>query len=173
MVTELPYLVGPEKVIDKIKDLVQAKKLMGIAAVTDLSDRNQGLRLVIELKGGFNPEAVLEQLYRLTPLEESFNINAVALVEGQPRTLGLRELLEVYVNHRLDVVRRRSSFRRQKRLDRLHLVDGLLIAIIDIDEVIRIVRSSDDTAMARERLIATFDLTRCRPTTSWRCRYGG
>jgi DNA gyrase subunit A len=159
VVTELPYLVGPEKVIDKIKDLVQAKKLLGIAAVTDLSDRNQGLRLVIELKGGFNPEAVLEQLYRLTPLEESFNINAVALVEGQPRTLGLRELLEVYVNHRLDVVRRRSTFRRQKRLDRLHLVDGLLIAIIDIDEVIRIIRSSDDTAMARDRLMASFDLT--------------
>jgi DNA gyrase subunit A len=159
VVTELPYLVGPEKVIDKIKDLVQAKKLMGIAAVTDLSDRNQGLRLVIELKGGFNPEAVLEQLYRLTPLEESFGINAVALVEGQPRTLGLRELLEVYVNHRLDVVRRRSEFRRQKRLDRLHLVDGLLVAIIDIDEVIRLIRSSDDTAMARERLMASFDLT--------------
>jgi DNA gyrase subunit A len=159
VVTELPYLVGPEKVIDKIKDLVQAKKLMGIAAVTDLSDRNQGLRLVIELKGGFNPDAVLEQLYRLTPLEESFGINAVALVEGQPRTLGLRELLEVYVNHRLDVVRRRSTFRRQKRLDRLHLVDGLLVAIIDIDEVIKIIRSSDDTAMARDRLIATFDLT--------------
>ncbi len=159
VVTELPYLVGPEKVIDKIKDLVQAKRLQGIAAVTDLSDRSQGLRLVIELKGGFNPEAVLEQLYRLTPLEESFGINAVALVDGQPRTLGLRELLEVYVNHRLDVVRRRSNFRRQKRLDRLHLVDGLLIAIIDIDEVIRIIRSSDDTAMARDRLMSTFDLT--------------
>jgi DNA gyrase subunit A len=159
VVTELPYLVGPEKVIDKIKDLVQAKRLQGIAAVTDLSDRTQGLQLVIELKGGFNPEAVLEQLYRLTPLEESFGINAVALVEGQPRTLGLRELLEVYVNHRLDVVRRRSTFRRQKRLDRLHLVDGLLIAIIDIDEVIRIIRASDDTAMARDRLMSTFDLT--------------
>lgn len=159
VVTELPYLVGPEKVIDKIKDLVQAKKLQGIAAVTDLSDRNQGLRLVIELKGGFNPDAVLEHLYRLTPLEETFGINNVTLVDGQPRTLGLHELLTVYVNHRLDVVRRRSTFRRQKRLDRLHLVDGLLIAIIDIDEVIRIVRSSDDTAMARTRLIETFELT--------------
>src|SRR4051794_8813005 len=134
VVTELPYLVGPEKVIDKIKDLVQAKKLLGIAAVTDLSDRNQGLHLVIELKGGFNPEAVLEQLYRLTPLEESFGINAVALVEGQPRTLGLRELLEVYVDHRREVVRRRSEFRRRKKAERLHLVEGMLIAIVDIDE---------------------------------------
>jgi DNA gyrase subunit A len=159
VVTELPYLVGPEKVIDKVTDLVHAKRLQGIANITDLSDRSHGLRLVIELKGGFNPEAVLEQLYRLTPMEESFGINNVALVEGQPRTLGLRELLEVYVNHRLDVVRRRSSFRRQKRADRLHLVEGLLIAIIDIDEVIQIVRSSDDTAMARTRLMAAFDLT--------------
>jgi DNA gyrase subunit A len=159
VVTELPYMVGPEKVIDKITDLVQAKKLQGIADVTDLSDRTKGLRLVIELKGGFNPEAVLEQLYRLTPMEETFGINNVALVEGQPRTLGLRQLLEVYVKHQLNVVRRRSTFRRQKRLDRLHLVAGMLIAIVDIDEVIQIVRTSDDTAQARERLISVFDLT--------------
>ncbi|MCD5314180.1 DNA gyrase/topoisomerase IV subunit A [Kineosporia babensis] len=159
VVTELPYLIGPEKVIAKIKELVQAKKLQGISDVVDLSDRAQGLRLVIEIKTGFNPEAVLEHLYRLTPLEESFGINNVALVDGQPRTLGLLELLSVYVNHRIDVVRRRTSFRRTKRQDRLHLVDGLLIAIVDIDEVIRIIRSSDDTAMARERLIAAFELT--------------
>ncbi|MCE0537310.1 DNA topoisomerase IV subunit A [Kineosporia rhizophila] len=159
VVTELPYLVGPEKVIGKIKELVQAKKLQGISDVVDLSDRTQGLRLVIEIKTGFNPEAVLEHLYRLTPLEESFGINNVALVDGQPRTLGLRELLSVYVNHRIDVVRRRTTFRRAKRQDRLHLVDGLLVAIVDIDEVIRIIRSSDDTAMARERLVAAFELT--------------
>lgn len=159
VVTELPYLVGPEKVIEKIKDLVQAKKLQGIANITDLTDRTNGLRLVIEIKGGFNPEAVLEQLYRLTPLEDSFGVNSVALVEGQPRTLGLRELLRVYVDHRIDVVRRRSEFRRKKREDRLHLVDGLLIAILDIDEVIQIIRSSDDTAMARDRLMSVFDLT--------------
>ena len=159
VVTELPYLVGPEKVIEKIKDLVQAKRLQGIADVTDLSDRTQGLRLVIELKGGFNPDAVLEHLYRLTPMEDSFGVNCVALVEGQPRTLGLRDLLTVYVDHRLDVVRRRTGFRRARRADRLHLVDGLLIAIVDIDEVIQIIRSSDDTAMARERLIGVFDLT--------------
>jgi DNA gyrase subunit A len=159
VVTELPYLVGPEKVIEKIKDLVQAKKLQGIANITDLTDRANGLRLVIELKGGFNPEAVLEQLYRLTPMEDSFGVNSVALVDGQPRTLGLRELLRVYVDHRLDVVRRRSEFRRRKRAERLHLVDGLLIAIVDIDEVIQIVRSSDDTAMARGRLMQVFDLT--------------
>lgn len=159
VVTELPYLVGPEKVIEKVSDLVQAKKLQGVSAIDDYGDREKGLRLVIEIKSGFNPEAVLEELYRLTPLEDSFGINNVALVEGQPRTLGLKELLEVYVGHRIDVVRRRSTFRRQKRLDRLHLVEGLLVAILDIDEVIAVIRGSDDTAQARERLMSVFDLT--------------
>src|SRR6476661_2448230 len=127
VVTELPWGVGPERVKEKIADLVRGKKLQGITAVDDYTDRHKGLRLVIEVKNGFNPEALLEQLYRLTPLEETFGINNVALVEGQPRTLGLKDLLEVYVAHRLDVVRRRSLFRRQKAQDRLHLVDGLLV----------------------------------------------
>lgn len=159
VVTELPYLVGPEKVIEKIKDAVSAKKLQGITAVTDLTDRHNGLRLVIEIKNGFNPEAVLERLYKLTPLEESFSMNNVALVNGQPRTLGLREMLSVWVDHRLDVVRRRSQFRLNARRDRLHLVDGLLIAILDIDDVIQIIRSSEDASEARERLRTAFDLS--------------
>ncbi len=108
VVTELPYLVGPEKVIEKIKDGVNAKKLTGISDVTDLTDRKHGLRLVIGIKTGFSPEAVLEQLYRLTPLEDGFSINNVALVDGGPQTLGLRELLRVYVDHRIRVVTRRS-----------------------------------------------------------------
>ena len=112
VVTELPYGVGPERVIERIKSLVQGKKLQGIADVKDLTDREKGLRLVIEVKNGFVPEAILEQLYRLTPMEDSFGINAVALVDGQPRTLGLKEMLEVYLGHRFDVVRRRSAFRR-------------------------------------------------------------
>lgn len=159
IVTELPYLVGPEKVIEKIKEGVQAKKLSGITAVTDLTDRKHGLRLVIEIKTGFNPEAVLEQLYRFTPMEDSFGMNNVALVEGQPRTLGLREMLTVWVNHRLDVVRRRCTFRLAKRLDRLHLVEGLLLAIVDIDEVIQVIRTSDDADAARARLRSVFDLS--------------
>ncbi|MFD7665319.1 DNA topoisomerase (ATP-hydrolyzing) subunit A [Streptomyces sp. NPDC059788] len=159
VVTELPFAVGPEKVISKIKDLVGAKKLQGIADVKDLTDREHGLRLVIEIKNGFNPEAVLEQLYKLTAMEESFGINNVALVDGQPLTLGLKELLEVYVDHRFDVVRRRSEFRRTKKRDRLHLVEGLLTALIDIDEVIRLIRSSDNSAQAKERLMDRFGLS--------------
>ncbi len=159
VVTELPFAVGPEKVISKIKDLVNSKRLQGIADVKDLTDRAHGLRLVIEVKNGFNPEAVLEQLYKLTPMEESFGINNVALVDGQPLTLGLKELLEVYVDHRFTVVRRRSEFRRTKRRDRLHLVEGLLVALVDIDEVIRIIRSSENAAQAKESLMSRFQLS--------------
>jgi DNA gyrase subunit A len=159
VVTELPFSVGPEKVIAKIKDLVGSKKLQGIADVKDLTDRAHGLRLVIEVKNGFVPEAVLEQLYKLTPMEESFGINNVALVDGQPLTLGLKELLEVYLDHRFEVVRRRSEFRRGKKRDRLHLVEGLLVALLDIDEVIRLIRQSENSAQAKERLIEHFSLS--------------
>jgi DNA gyrase subunit A len=159
VVTELPFTVGPEKVIAKIKDLVGSKKIQGIADVKDLTDRQHGLRLVIEIKNGFVPEAVLEQLYKLTPMEESFGINNVALVDGQPLTLGLKELLEVYLDHRFEVVRRRSEFRRTKRRDRLHLVEGLLTALVDIDEVIRLIRSSENSAQAKERLMERFSLS--------------
>ncbi|HET9501205.1 MAG TPA: DNA topoisomerase (ATP-hydrolyzing) [Marmoricola sp.] len=159
VVTELPYGVGTERVIESIKKLVQNKKLQGISAVNDFTDRAQGLRLVIEVKNGFVPEAVLEKLYKLTPMEDSFGINAVALVDGQPRTLGLQQMLEVFLEHRFDVVRRRSAFRRGKAADRLHLVEGLLIAILDIDEVIQLIRSSDNAEQARERLMTVFDLT--------------
>ncbi|MDQ1463121.1 MAG: gyrase subunit, partial [Actinomycetota bacterium] len=159
VVTELPYGVGPEKVIAKIKDLVQARKLQGIADVRDLTDREHGLQLVIEVKNGFNAEAMLDQLYKLTPMEDTFGVNNVALVDGQPLTLGLKELLEVYVDHRFDVVRRRSTYRKRRREEQLHLVQGRLIAVLDIDEIIAVIRSSDDTAAARARLMEVFDLS--------------
>ena len=159
VVTELPYGVGPEKVISRIKDLVQAKKLNGISDLKDLTDRHRGLRLVIEIRNGFHPEAVLDELYRLTPMEDTFGINNVALVDGQPKVLGLRDLLQIFVGHRLEVVRRRTEFRRRKRQDRLHLVDGLVIALLNIDEVIQVIRTSDDAAAAKERLMAIFDLS--------------
>ena len=159
VVTELPYMVGPERVIEQIKTLVQAKKLTGIADIKDLTDLANGTRLVIEIKNGFNPDALLEQLYKATKLEDSFGINAVALVDGQPRTLSLRDMLTVYLDHKLEVTLRRTRFRLGKAQDRLHLVEGLLLAIVDIDDVIAIIRSSDDVATARTRLIEVFDLT--------------
>lgn len=159
IVTELPYLIGPERVIEKIKQAVEAKKLVGIADVVDLTDRKNGLKLVITLKTGFSPEAVLEQLFRYTPLEESFSINSVALVNGQPQTLGLRDMLSVFIEHRLSVITRRSEFRLRKRRERLHLVEGMLIAILDIDEVIQVIRASDDTEAARQKLMQVFDLS--------------
>ena len=159
VVTELPYSVGPEKVMARIKDLVQAKKLNGIADLKDLTDRHRGLHLVIEVRSGFHPEAVLAELYRLTPMEETFGINNVALVDGQPRVLGLRELLEIFVAHRLEVIRRRTEYRRRKRSERLHLVDGLLVALLNIDEVIGVIRSSDNAAAAKTRLMDIFELS--------------
>ena len=159
VVTELPYMVGPERVIEQIKTLVTSRKLQGIADVKDLTDLANGTRLVIEIKNGFNPEAILEQLFRGTKLEDSFAINSVALVEGQPRTLSLKEMLTVYLEHRYEVTRRRTEFERTRASDRLHLVEGLLIAILDIDDVIAIIRGSDDTAHARARLIEAFELS--------------
>lgn len=159
IVTELPYMVGPERLIEKIRDAVQAKKLQGVSDVVDLSDRKNGLRVVITVKTGFDPQAVLEQLYRLTPLEDSFSINNVALVDGQPRTLGLKELLQVYIDHRVSVVTRRSRYRLNQALDRLHIVQGLLLALVDIDEVIQVIRTSDDAETARLRLMEVFDLS--------------
>jgi DNA gyrase subunit A len=159
VVTELPYLVGPERVIERIKDGVTKKKITGISNVTDLTDRKNGLRLVIEVKTGFSPEAVLDQLYRLTPLEDGFSINNVALVKGKPETLGLLEMLRVYIEHRLQVVTRRSRYRLDRKTERLHLVEGLLRAIVDIDEVIQVIRASDDADTARTKLQTVFDLS--------------
>ena len=159
VVTELPYNVGIEKVVERIKTLVQAKKLQGIADLKDLTDMAHGTRLVIEVKNGFVPEALLEQLYKLTPMEDSFGINNVCLVDGQPRTLGLKQLLEVFLGHRYDVVRRRSQHRRDKAAARLHLVEGLLIAILDIDEVIQLIRTSENGTEAKQRLMSVFDLS--------------
>ncbi len=159
VVTELPTNVGPERIIERVKELVIAKKIQGISDIVDLTDGDSGLNLVIECKSTFSPEAILEQLFKMTPLEESFTINAVTLVKGQPQTLGIRDLLQVFIDHRLEVITRRSEYRKQVAQDRLHLLDGLLIAILDIDEVIQVIRNSDDSAEAKARLIEIFDLS--------------
>ncbi len=159
VVTELPYMIGPERIIEQVKNLVANKKLTGISDIKDLTDLANGTRLVIEVKNGINPEVLLEELYRLTKLEDSFAVNSVALVDGQPNTLSLKQMLEVYLAHRLQVIRRRAQFQLTQARNRLHLVEGLLIAIVDIDDVIAIIRSSDDSAQARTRLMDAFELT--------------
>ena len=127
--------------------------------IKDLTDLANGTRLVIEVKNGINPDALADELYRLTKLEDSFAINNVALVEGQPSTLTLKQLLEVYLAHRLQVIRRRTAFLLGKARDRMHLVEGLLLAIVDIDDVIVIIRSSEDSTQARTRLMDAFELS--------------
>jgi len=159
VITEFPYNIGPEKVVEKIADLVKSKKVLGISDIIDLSDGQQGTKVVIEIKNGYEPEEILEKLYKLTPMEDQFSVNAVALVDGKPQTLGLKELLEVFIAHRIEVVRRRSEFRKAKAQGRLTLVDGLLKAIIDIDKVIKIIRGSEDAQSAKDALMKGFKLS--------------
>lgn len=158
VVTELPYMVGPERVLERISEGVKNRKLEGISGAIDLTDRLNGTRIVIEIKTGFDPNAVLAQLLKHTPLQDNFTMNNVALVDGRPHTMGLKEMLSVWIGHRRVVVRRRSEFRRKKALERLHLVEGLLLAMVDIDEVIQVIRSSEDAEAAKQRLMVVFDL---------------
>lgn len=163
-ITELPYLVGPERLMAKIKELMLAGRLNGIAEVRNLTDRHHGLRIQVECKAGVNAKAVLAELYRLTPLEETFGVNNVVLVRGEPRTVGLYELAAAYVEHRLEVVVRRSQFRLEKAQARLHIVEGFLIALDAIDEVVAIIRASADTPGARTALMERFSLSEIQAT---------
>ncbi|MCZ7630600.1 MAG: hypothetical protein M5U19_16875 [Microthrixaceae bacterium] len=159
VVTELPYLVGPERVVARIQELMRSDKLPQVTDVKNTSDRRTGLRLEIELKPGANANAVLTELFRTTPLEESFGINNVVLVDGVPTTVGLWELCNHYIEHRLEVVERRTRYRLERSRRRLHLVEGLLIALDAIDLVVSIIRSSQDAAQARNRLMDELSLT--------------
>ena len=159
VVTELPYLVGPERVVGRIQELVRNGKLPEVSDVKNTSDRHTGLRIEIELRPGANGRAVLTELYRQTPLEESFSINNVVLVDGVPTTVSLFDLCHLYIEHRLDVVERRTRFRLEKAERRLHLVAGLLIALDAIDLVVSIIRSSQDAGEARDRLMAELNLS--------------
>ena len=158
IVKELPFNIGPEKIVEKIAEVVKNKKVQGISDIVDLSDGKTGTNVVIELKNGYEPDEILEKLYKLTPMEQQFSINAVALVKGKPQQLGLKELLQVFIDHRIEVVKRRSEFRKGKAEARLLLVDGLLKAIIDIDKVIKIIRGSEDASAAKDALIKNFKL---------------
>ena len=163
IVTELPYLVGPERVVSRITELVGSGRLLGVAAIADLSDMD-GLRLQIDLKPGVEPAAALTELYRLTPLEETLSVNNVVLVAGVPTTVGLRELCEHYVAHRLQVVVRRTRYRLRRADERLHIVEGLIAALDNIDDVVALIRGSKDAAEARSSLMARFGLTEVQAT---------
>jgi DNA gyrase subunit A len=159
VVTELPYQVSIERVIAKVKDLVDAKKLSGIAEVRNESSDRVGTRLVIELKQGAVPQVVLNQLYKNTPLQDTFGYNMVSLVDGVPRTLNVSEMLGYYLDHQMEVIERRTQFRLDQAQARAHILEGLIIAVDNIDEVIKIIRGSNDTAEARANLIEVFELT--------------
>ncbi len=159
VITELPYLVGPERVISKLKELNEASKLNGVMDFKNLSDRESGLKIQITIKPGHNPQAVLADLYKMTPLEETFSINNVVLVNGEPRTLGIYDLCDHYIKHRLQVVVRRTKYRLAQAKARLNIVKGLLIALDSIDEVVSTIRKSEDTAEARSALMDKFKLT--------------
>lgn len=156
--TELPYGVAAEKIIEKVKEGLDEGRLQGISDIKDLTDRINGIRLTIETKAGVNPQAILNELYTRTPLQESFPINNIALVDEIPRLLGLKEMLEIFIAHRVDVVTRRTKFRKDKKEARLHILDAMLKSLADIDEVIALIRGSDSPEIAQAALMKRFDL---------------
>ena len=158
VVSEFPYQVGPEKILSMIKEGLSNKRLQGITRAIDLSDRKKSTNLIIELKSGFNPQTVINALYKYTPLEVSFGMQNLALIEGQPKYLGLQEMLQVFIDHRISIVLRRSMNRQQKKTARSHLVEGILRVLLDIDKAIAIIRKSEDTASAKTKLKTTFKL---------------
>lgn len=159
VVTELPYQVSIERVMNKIKTLVDDRKLTGISDIRNESSSRVGTRLVIELKRDAVPQVVLNQLFKNTPLQDSFGYNVVALVDGVPRTLNLADMVGYYIDHQMEVIERRTQDRLSKAEARAHILEGLMIAVDNLDEVIGIIRGSDDTASARAALIERFALS--------------
>jgi DNA gyrase subunit A len=159
IVTQMPYQVSIERVMEKIRILVDEKRLAGVADVRNESDNRRGIRLVIELKKDAVPQVVLNQLYKNTPLQESFGANMVALVDGIPRTLNLAGMVGYYLDHQMEVIERRTRHRLGEAEARAHILEGLIIAVDNIDEVVALIRASKDTAEARFRLQERFELT--------------
>jgi len=158
VITEIPYLVNKAELIKHIADLVGEKRLEGISNVNDESDR-QGMRIVVDIKRDANANVVLNKLYKLTALQSSFSVNNIALVKGRPRTLNLKDMIFYFVEHRVDVVIRRAIYDLRKAEERAHILEGLIIASDNIDEVIAIIRGSKSPQEAIEALIKRFDLT--------------
>jgi DNA gyrase subunit A len=159
VVTELPYQVNKARLAEKVAELVRLGRIKEIADIQDHSSGREGMRLVIVLKRNANPHVVLNQLYKHTQLQDNFGVIMLALVDGVPRTLNLAEMIGYYVDHQVDVVTRRTRFEKRKREERLHIVDGLLIALDHLDQVIAIIRGSQDADEARGKLMTTFELS--------------
>lgn len=156
--TEIPYQVNKARVIESIADLSRNKEIDGITALRDESDR-KGMRIVIELRADVNPDIVLNKLYKHTQLQETFGVIMLALVDGHPRVLTLKEVLQYYLGHQQDVITRRCRFELEKALARAHILEGLLIALDHIDEVIKTIRESATDEIAKTSLMSKFGLS--------------
>ena len=159
VVTELPYQVSQDRVMERIARLVQEKTVTGISDLRNESSSQVGIRLVVDLKKDANHQIVLNQLFKMTGLQENFGVNTVALVDGVPRTLNIADLIKHFLTHQMEVVERRTRFRLKKARDRAHILEGLIIAVDNIDAVIAVIRSSEDADQARVSLIDKFELT--------------
>ena len=159
LVTELPYQVSQDRVMEKIAKLVQQKTLSGIADLRNESSSRNGIRLMIDLKKNTNPRVVLNQLFKHTQLQDTFGVNAVTLVDGVPRTLGIAQMVQYFLAHQMEVVERRTRFRLDRALTRAHILEGLIIAVDNTDEVIKLIRSSRNADSARTSLIERYQLS--------------
>ena len=159
VVTEIPYQVNKAKLVERIAELVNDKKIEGISDLRDESDRD-GIRIVVELKRGENAQVILNQLYSLTPMQSTFGIIFLAIVDNQPRVLPLVDLLRHFIDHRKTVVIRRTQFDLKKAEERAHLLRGLALALANIDKVIAIIRASKDPKEAKDRLVAEVSMSR-------------
>ncbi|MBO5633755.1 MAG: DNA topoisomerase 4 subunit A [Aeriscardovia sp.] len=157
-VTELPYMVGPEKVLSSIGTAIKDKKITGISNAVDLSDRKNGLRLLITLKQGYDPDNILTELYKLTPMESTFTINNVALVDGRPHTLSLKQLLRIWINHRRTIITNKSLYEKHQYEDRVHLLEGLLHTFDNLDHLIHLIRHADNQTQAKKTIMKEYNL---------------
>ncbi|MFN9912594.1 MAG: DNA gyrase subunit A, partial [Pirellulaceae bacterium] len=153
IVHEIPFQQFRDRVMEKIADLVRGDRIKGISAIRDESDLKEPVRLVIEIKQGHDPNVVLNQLYQFSPLQDTFSMIFLALVDGKPRELNLKELLQEFIRHRVTVLRRRTQFLLNRARKRKHVVEGLLLALADIERIIQIIRSGRTQAEAKERLM--------------------
>jgi len=163
IVTELPYMVNKSSLIERIAELAREGHLDGLADLRDESDR-QGMRIVIELTKNADPNIVLHDLYKRTPMQTTFSINLLALVDGEPRTLTLKQALRVYIEHRLTVIKRRAEFDLEKARQRAHILEGYMVALKNLDEVINLIRSASDVDTARTKLMKRYKLTELQAT---------